>query len=64
MAAVKPKLKYLTSIDFGQITYDEDFENMLKTAGLSVTWKERLNKKGNLPTKIFRVFCYETSVQK
>lgn len=63
MAAIKPKLKYLTSIDFGYITYDEDFENMLKDSNLNITWKEKLSKKGNLPTKIFRVFCYETSLK-
>jgi ubiquinone/menaquinone biosynthesis C-methylase UbiE len=33
---VKPKLKYLTTVDFGRATYEEDFFALLSENGLSV----------------------------
>jgi ubiquinone/menaquinone biosynthesis C-methylase UbiE len=33
---VKPKLKYLTTVDFGKATYEEDFFALLRENGLSV----------------------------
>jgi ubiquinone/menaquinone biosynthesis C-methylase UbiE len=56
----KPKLKYLITIDFGQITYEDDFERLLEDQKLVTTYKERLSKLNNIPTKLFRVFLYET----
>jgi hypothetical protein len=26
---IKPKMKYLTTIDFGKITYEDEFEKLL-----------------------------------
>jgi ubiquinone/menaquinone biosynthesis C-methylase UbiE len=41
---IKPKLKYLTTIDFGQVTYEDDFFNLLGEKELSVV-EDRLIKK-------------------
>jgi alpha-N-acetylglucosaminidase len=34
---IKPKLKYLTTIDFGRVTYEEDFFALLNAKNLSVS---------------------------
>lgn len=34
MEVVKPYLKYLTTVDFGKVTYKSDFENFLDAKGL------------------------------
>jgi alpha-N-acetylglucosaminidase len=34
---IKPRLKYLTTIDFGTPTYESDFFALLRSAGLTVT---------------------------
>jgi alpha-N-acetylglucosaminidase len=34
---IKPRLKYLTTIDFGTPTYENDFFTLLRSAGLKVT---------------------------
>ncbi|CAD8105497.1 unnamed protein product [Paramecium primaurelia] len=57
---IKPKIKYFTTIDFGQITYEKEFETLLSKTQLKIVNKEKLNKDFNIPTKIFRVFVYET----
>ncbi|CAK92368.1 unnamed protein product (macronuclear) [Paramecium tetraurelia] len=57
---IKPKIKYFTTIDFGSITYEKEFETLLNKSQLKVVNKEKLNKDFNIPTKIFRVFVYET----
>lgn len=54
----KPKLKYLITIDFGQITYEGDFKRLLEDAKLTTSYKERM--ANNFLTKFFRVFLYET----
>jgi len=41
---IKPKLKYLTTIDFGRITYDNEFHSMLERKKVSVD-EDRLIKK-------------------
>lgn len=41
---IKPKLKYLTTIDFGRITYDEEFHSMLQRKRVFVD-EDRLIKK-------------------
>lgn len=37
---IKPYLKYFTTIDFGQITYERDFELMLVDNGLDIKYKQ------------------------
>ncbi|MFP4214121.1 MAG: class I SAM-dependent methyltransferase [Desulfohalobiaceae bacterium] len=41
---IKPKLKYLTSIDFGQVTYEDEFFQLLQQKGLA-TSEDRLLKR-------------------
>lgn len=41
---IKPKLNYLTTIDFGQITYEDDFFGLLSEKEVSVV-EDRLIKK-------------------
>jgi alpha-N-acetylglucosaminidase len=41
---VKPRLKYFTTIDFGQVTYEERFFSLLDKMGLVVT-EDRVIKK-------------------
>ncbi|MDD5474921.1 MAG: class I SAM-dependent methyltransferase [Syntrophales bacterium] len=41
---VKPRLKYFTTIDFGRVTYKEDFYNLLKEKELPVT-EDRILKR-------------------
>lgn len=36
MASIKPMLKYLTRIDFGQLYYEDDLENLLAEANMKV----------------------------
>lgn len=40
---VKPILAYLTSIDFGKVTYAEDFEKVLQEAGIAIISSKRLD---------------------
>ena len=44
MEFVKPKLKYITTIDFGKVTYEKDFFNSLEQQNLQVS-EDRLIKK-------------------
>jgi len=41
---IKPKLKYMTSVDFGEPVYEDDFFRMLRKNGLGVT-RDRILKK-------------------
>jgi len=59
---IKPYLKYTTSIDFGNMTYEKDFEHLLEECGLTITKKERIAHKMNIPLKLFRVFYVEANV--
>jgi alpha-N-acetylglucosaminidase len=44
IAFIKPKLKYLTTIDFGRITYDEEFYALLGRKNVSID-EDRLIKR-------------------
>ncbi len=44
MEFIKPKLKYVTTIDFGKVTYEEDFFSLLNEKNLSIS-EDRLIKK-------------------
>lgn len=58
---VKPYLKYLTSIDFGQITYENEFTNILKDNGLNISYMKRLTSDTNLFLNTFRFFVVESN---
>jgi len=44
MELVKPRLKYVTTIDFGRVTYEDDFYHLLQRRDLSVL-EDRLLKR-------------------
>lgn len=56
---VKPYLKYLTTVDFGKMTYDDQFEQILAQNKLRVTYKQRVQTDYNLLLKMFRFFVFE-----
>ncbi|KAL4492944.1 hypothetical protein ABPG72_020723 [Tetrahymena utriculariae] len=58
---VKPYLKYLTSIDFGQITYENEFTNIMKENGMNISYMKRLTSNTNLFLNTFRFFVIETN---
>jgi len=61
MEVVKPYLKYLTTVDFGQATYKTQFESFLTENNLKPSYHERCS--GNFFLKIFKFYLYEAQVQ-
>jgi len=59
---VKPYLKYICGADFGKMTYESDFDEIVCKCGLEVKKKERVFYKGNKILKIFRFFYVETVI--
>jgi len=45
MAFIKPKLKYVTTVDFGKITYEEDFFALLKEKKIVVLENRLIKRK-------------------
>ena len=60
---IKPYLKYYTTIDFGNITYEWEFEDLLTGKGLNILHKERIFYKFTPLLFFFRFFIVECSVQ-
>jgi ubiquinone/menaquinone biosynthesis C-methylase UbiE len=60
---IKPYLKYYTTIDFGKITYEWEFEELLKESKLPITKKEKLSYKDSPLFAFFRVFLVECQAQ-
>lgn len=44
MEMIKPKLKHITTIDFGMVTYEKEFFNLLETNGMTIS-EDRLIKQ-------------------
>lgn len=44
LEVIKPRLKYVTTIDFGRVTYEKDFYELLDRTDISVT-EDRMLKK-------------------
>ena len=42
---IKPKLKYVTTVDFGRVTYEDDFFALLKSKQLSITEDRLIERK-------------------
>ncbi len=49
---IKPMLRTLTTVDFGQVTYEEDFFAVLERAGLGVVEHERLGERSNMSYRL------------
>lgn len=60
MELIKPSLKYLTTVDFGKVTYKSEFESFLDAKGLNCTLKERCS--GNFFLKYFKFYIYEAKM--
>lgn len=57
---LKPLIKKFTTIDFGEVVYENDFVTMLESEGLKVTKKERLKRAVNPLFWIFPIHYVET----
>jgi hypothetical protein len=57
MEVIKPYLKYLTTVDFGKVTYKTQFEEFLTENKLKPTIQERCS--GNFFLKHFKFYMYE-----
>jgi ubiquinone/menaquinone biosynthesis C-methylase UbiE len=42
---IKPRLKYVTSIDFGRVTYEKDFADLLDRTDISITQDRMLKRE-------------------
>lgn len=56
---VKPKMKYLFSIEFGPVVYREQLHKIFEEAGFEVVSKEKLGGKLSLLLKLFKIYAYE-----
>lgn len=59
---IKPLIYRLTSIDFGNVTYQRQFEEILKIGGLQIVKQVRIESRYNILLKIFPVYYVETKV--
>jgi len=50
--ALKPMLRSLTTVDFGQVTYEEDFLEVLDEVGLHVVENEVLGERPNMSFRL------------
>ena len=41
---IKPRLKHLTTIEFGEVTYDQDFYDLLERLNFKVDMDRRIKK--------------------
>ena len=58
---IKPYLKYITTIEFGSITYEDDFRKMLDHNKLKITHSQQVATK-SLFLWLFRMFVIEAQV--
>ncbi|HNY64802.1 MAG TPA: class I SAM-dependent methyltransferase [Deltaproteobacteria bacterium] len=45
LEVIKPRLKYVTSIDFGRVTYEKDFADLLDRKDISITQDRMLKRE-------------------
>lgn len=45
LEVIKPRLKYLTTIDFGRVTYEKDFAELLDRKDISITQDRMLKRE-------------------
>jgi hypothetical protein len=58
----KPYLKYLTTVDFGRMTYENEFEELLERNKLRIVDKQRVQNRYNILLKAFKFFVFEAEV--
>lgn len=59
---IKPLIYRLTSIDFGNVTYQKQFEEILKIGGLEIVKQVRIQSNYNILLKLFPVYYVETKI--
>ena len=59
MERVKPAMKYLSTVDFGKVTYQNDFEAFILGHGLEITMNERC--RGNFFLDRVNFYIYEAT---
>jgi len=64
MEVIKPRLKYLTTVDFGRVTYDNDFAALLKKTHLSLKEDRLLKKEWFKGEYHLFISCFEDSEDK
>ena len=57
MEYFKPLLKFMTTVDMGQVIYREEFEDFLTGHELKINYSERLY--GNIFFKLSKFYTYE-----
>ena len=60
----KPLIKKITTIDFGNVVYEKQFEEILSIGGLVIEKKVRVESSYNPMLKLFPVYYVETSLKK
>ena len=56
---IKPKMKYFTSIDFGEAMYKTDMPKIFKDSGMKEISCERLSSKNHYLLNVFKIYRYE-----
>ena len=60
---LKPLIKRWTSVDFGQVVYEDELMSIIDRSGLEVTKKVRLQKDYNIFLKISPVYYIECKIK-
>jgi hypothetical protein len=60
---IKPVIKRFTSVDFGNVIYEEDLYSVIDQAGLEVTKQVRLQTNYNILLKLFPVYYIECKLK-
>ncbi|CAD7923494.1 unnamed protein product [Amoebophrya sp. A120] len=58
-ALLKPLLKYVTTIDFGTLTYESDLENILEKAGLPILYNEPIPNSIDTRFQVAKIICLD-----
>ena len=49
---IKPRLRLATTIDFGQVTYEQDFQRVMSEANIDLTTLETLSRSSSRSTRL------------
>ena len=58
---IKPYLKYITTIDFGEATYEKEFLDLMEQNGVGISYMRRLTNSSNIFLSTFRFFVIEAN---
>ncbi|ETW10046.1 hypothetical protein H310_00435 [Aphanomyces invadans] len=63
MEVGKPLLKFLTTVDFGNVTYEDDFERTVAAAGLCIIVNQAISGSTKESVRSFRLFVLEKATK-